>query len=193
MKAINEAIRIFAVASLALFSGQSANAQSISEREDRQAEAAELLEELAREDLPTWQSVENKLHRNWSRSGSATADMLLERARELIEQEKYQVALEHLTALTDHAPEFAEGWHLRATVFFNLEEYALAVSDIFTALSLNPHHYEALIGLGIIQEEMGNTDRALLAFEKAQEINPHRDQINQAIERLRLNLGRSTL
>lgn len=168
-------------------------AQSLSARAEDKAEAAELLAELGSETLPTWEAVENKLLRMWSRSGSDTADLMLQRGQDLIDEEKFLTALEHLTALTDHVPDFAEGWHARATAFFHLEEYGLAVDDIFRTLALNPDHFGALTGLGIIQEELGHPERALMAFEKAREINPHREQINQAIERLRLEIGRSTL
>ncbi len=168
-------------------------AQSLTANQTQQAEAADLLAELATEDLPTWKSVENKLLRIWSRSGSDTADLMLKRGQDLIDEEEYLTALEHLTALTDHAPDFAEGWHARATAFFHLEEFGLAIEDIFRALALNPNHFGALTGLGIMQEEMGNPERALLALEKAQELNPHREEVNQAIERLQLAIGRSTL
>lgn len=44
--------------------------------------------------------------------------------------EDYATAIEHLTALTDHAPNFAEGWHTRATAFYLIDEYGLALADL---------------------------------------------------------------
>ncbi|MEO0913072.1 MAG: tetratricopeptide repeat protein [Pseudomonadota bacterium] len=183
----------FAVALILALLPLAAPAQSLSALAEDEAEAEALLAELATAPLPTWESVENKILRIWSRSGSDTADLMLQRGQDLIEEEEFLTAVEHLTALTDHAPDFAEGWHARATAFFHLEEYGLAIEDIFRTLALNPHHFGALTGLGIMQEEMGQPERALLAFEKAQALNPHREQINQAIERLRIEIGRSTL
>ena len=72
-----------------------------------------------------------------------------------MEAQEYDVAIEHLTALTDHAPDFAEGWNARATAFYLIGEYALAVADIERALALNPRHFGAMSGLAFILEEIG--------------------------------------
>ena len=39
-------------------------------------------------------------------------DLLLERGRKAMSEGDTNTAIEHLTALTDHAPNFAEGWML---------------------------------------------------------------------------------
>lgn len=76
-----------------------------------------LLDRLAEPDLRNWQVVEDEIVMLWSRSGSASADYLLERGRAALADGDLSAAYNHLTALTDHAPEFAEGWNARATLF----------------------------------------------------------------------------
>ena len=61
------------------------------------------------------------------------------------------------------------------------------------ALALNPNHFSALSGLGIILEDAGDYEAALAAMEQAQAINPHREMIRDAIDRLNHRLGRATL
>ena len=178
---------------LGLALAQPLAAQSLSEEAERQAKIDELLVELAQPDLKTWEAVEQRLIRLWEQSGSPTADLLLKRGEEAIQAEDYATAIEHLTALTDHAPNFAEGWHLRATAFYLAQEHGLAIADLRRALSLNPQHFSALTGLGIILEDSGDYEGALKAMELAKEINPHRDTVTDAIERLNHRLGRSTL
>lgn len=168
-------------------------AQSLSILEERAAQIDELLDELAQPDLETWEATENRIVGLWSRSGSETIDLLLERGQNALEAEDYQTAIEHLTAVTDHAPDFAEGWQLRATAFFSLGEYGLALDDLETALRLNPKHFGALAGLGVVLEEAGNFEVALKAFEYARELNPHRELITDAIERLESRLGKARL
>jgi Flp pilus assembly protein TadD len=129
----------------------------------------------------------------WSRSGSATADYLLSRGRAALDAGDTEAAYAHFTALTDHAPDFAEGWNARATMFFNANRYGPAISDIQRVLALEPRHFGALTGLGIILEEMGELDRALDAFRAAQAIHPHRDEINAAVARVERALGGQTL
>lgn len=180
------------LSALALFAAP-VPAQSLSAVAEREAEIDALLEELAQPDLRTWEAVEQKIFRLWSQSGSDTADLLLKRGQEAIEAEDYTTAIEHLTALIDHAPDFAEGWHTRATVFYNIGEYGLAMADIQRALALNPRHFGALMGVGIILEETGDYPLALRALRMASALNPHRENIREAIERLEYLIGESTL
>jgi len=76
-------------------------------------------------------------------------DLLLQRGQDALEEENYQAAIEHFTALTDHAPQFAEAWNMRATAFFLIDEYGLSIEDISRTLALNPKHFGALSGCGI--------------------------------------------
>lgn len=170
-----------------------AGAQSLSDLEERRARVDELLEDLARPDLRTWQATETKILGLWAHSGSETADLLLERGQAAIEREDYVTAVEHLTALTDHAPDFAEGWHARATAFYLMGEYGLALADLQRALALNPRHFAALSGMGIILEELGDDTLALEAMRAAYALNPHRETIRDAIKRLEYRLGEATL
>ena len=74
-----------------------------------------LFRELAKEDQPGWQQIEDAIIAEWSRSGSAAMDLLLTRGLSALGEDDIDLALEHFTALTDHAPDFAEGWNARAT------------------------------------------------------------------------------
>jgi Flp pilus assembly protein TadD len=152
-----------------------------------------LLSQLAEPDRGDWATIENQIMRIWSRSGSDSMDMLLRRGRDAIEAEDYAAAVEHLTALTDHAPDFAEGWHARATAFYMQGEFALAMADVERVLALNPRHYRAMSGLGFMLEDMGETDHALVAFRAAQALNPHMPDVRSAIERLERMTGGAEL
>jgi tetratricopeptide (TPR) repeat protein len=146
--------------------------------------ADELLDRLAQPDLRNWQVVEEEISTLWSRSGSATADYLLRRGRAAIEAGELDTAYQHLTALTDHAPEFAEGWNARATLFYQADRYGPAIADIQRVLALEPRHFGALTGLGIMLEDIGDLDGALEALTAAQSIHPHREDISRAVNRV---------
>lgn len=151
-----------------------------------------MLEELARPDLEDWERQEERVLNHWSKSGSIAMDLLLQRGRDALDAEDYGAAIEHFTALTDHAPEFAEGWNMRATAFFLIEEFGLAIEDIGRTLALNPRHFGALNGLGVILEQLDDYQNALLAYRAAYAINPHRENLVEAIERLEIEVeGRS--
>jgi len=144
----------------------------------------ELLSELADPNNEDWKKLEKQVQDAWSKSGSRTVDHLLKRGRDAMDAEDYAAALEHFTAVTDHAPDFAEGWNGRATVFFFMDQYGLSIEDIERVLALNPQHYSALTGLGIMLERMGDEASALDAFREAQALHPHQELVNEAIERL---------
>lgn len=151
------------------------------------AQAAELdrlfadLGDPARDD---WQLVEDEIWRQWSRSGSAAMDLLLERGRDAMEAGDYAAAVEHLTALVDHAPDFPEGWNARATAYFHAGLYGPSIEDIRHTLILEPRHFGALSGLGMILEEVGRPDQALQAWLAVRAIHPHMPGLDEAIERL---------
>ncbi len=145
---------------------------------------AELLAQLADPDLPRWQRVERELLGEWSKSGSASMDLLLQRGRDALQAGDTEAAIEHLTALIDHAPAFAEGYNARATAYYQAGHFGPSMEDIARVLSLNPNHFAALSGLGLILEETGFHDRALEAFRAAHAIHPHQPGIRTSLERL---------
>lgn len=151
-------------------------------------DVSELLERLKDPETSNWEAVEQRVYEAWSQSGSPAMDLLLTRGRDALEAEQYEEAIEHFTALTDHAPEFAEGWNARATAYYLANMYGPSIADIRVTLSLNPQHFGALAGLGLMMSELGYDEFALEAYKEAQTIHPHRPNINEAVERLEQEL-----
>lgn len=153
----------------------------------------ELLQQLVQSTPDQAISIDRQLKALWSLSGSASADLLLERGREALDDGDATAAIEHLTALTDHAPDFAEGWHLRASAFFGVERFGMAAADLEHALTLNPNNYEAIYGLGLIFEIVGQPDKAFQAYERALSIHPHHEEVTNAVNRLKPQVEGSPL
>ena len=149
-----------------------------------EAELDALFKRLQSADSETWEPIEQEIWAEWSNSGSAAADLLLNRGRSAMAAGDLEAAIEHLTALTDYAPDFAEGWNARATAYFQANLYGPSVDDIGRVLALNPRHFGALSGLGMILEELGYEKEALKAYREVQEIHPHRPNVQEAIDRL---------
>lgn len=159
---------------------------------DLQDEAA-LLAQLAEADPAEALRIDRQLQAIWSRSGSPAMDLLLSRARDAVEAGDTQAAIEHLTALTDHAPDFAEGWHARASAYYSANLFGPAVADLERALTLNPNNYDAIYGLGSILEAFGDPTRAYEAYLRVQALHPHHEQVTQALERLRPRIEGTSL
>lgn len=149
-----------------------------------EARLDELFELLQEEQLPNWEVIQDEIWLEWSRSGSSSMDLLLRRGREALDAGEIELAIEHLTALTDHAPEFAEGFNARAMAFFRKGLYGPAIADLQQVLVLNPRHFGALSGLGAIYEQTGMNELAFKAFSAARTIQPHDPDLKEAVERL---------
>jgi tetratricopeptide (TPR) repeat protein len=128
--------------------------------------------------------IEREIWAEWSKSGSPAMDLLLKRGRDAMEAGDTAAAIEHLTALIDHAPGFAEGWNARATAYFQAGLFGPSVADIAQTLKLNPRHFGALSGFGIILEETGRDDEALEVYRAALAIHPRLTSVEESIERL---------
>ena len=102
----------------------------------------------------------------------------------------YSGALGSFAQIIDADPEFAEGWNKRATVHWLMENYEESLVDIEHTLRLEPRHFGALSGRGLVYIELENWEGALEAFEAALAVNPQMrgPQINA--EALRLMLER---
>lgn len=146
---------------------------------------ADLLGELAEAENETVaQRLENRLITQWSKSGSAAMDLLLKRGRDALEVDDLDAALEHFRALTDHAPDFAEGWHGLALAHFEAERFGPAMDALERVLALNPHHLGALRGVGAINEQIGEDALAYAAFERVLRLRPHDEDVEKAMARL---------
>ena len=173
----------FAVASrllaavTALFLGAGALAAQDADMDD-------LFARLQKADEAEAARIERLIVIEWSKSGSPAMDLLLQRGREALDNGDTEAAIEHLTALTDHAPDFAEGWNALATAWYTEGEFGPSVEDIARTLTLNPRHFGALAGLGMIFEEIGEPEKALEVYKAALAIHPHMQGVSEAVKRI---------
>ncbi len=137
--------------------------------------------------------IEERIVAQWARSGSAAMDLLLQRGSDALEAGDAQAAVEHFTAAIDHAPDFAEAYHGRATAYFLLDHYGPALDDLRQALVLEPRHFGALRGFAVILETIGQDEEALEVYRRIMDIHPHLEQARPALERLEEKLRGRTL
>ncbi len=145
----------------------------------------DLFEDLLVADENSWEDIEKQIWTQWSKSGSKSMDYLLERGRAEMDKGNVNEAIGHFSALIDHAPDFAEGWNARATAWFVADRYGLSIADIRQTLLLEPRHFGALAGLGMIMERMDRPEAALQVYQEAEKIHPHRPDVKAALERLK--------
>lgn len=134
---------------------------------------------------PAGKAIETEILTRFNQSGSATADLLLSWAAEAIEAKKFPRALDILDQIIVLKPDFAEAWNKRATVSYMLEDYPASLAAIRQTLALEPRHFGALSGLGMILQSMDRKEQAIEVYQKALAIDPQLDRVRQSLEELR--------
>jgi tetratricopeptide (TPR) repeat protein len=129
--------------------------------------------------------IEAKIWRIWSQSGSATVDILLERAEAAEAAGNIRLARSFLDQAVQILPDYAEAYNRRAVLAFDADDRAAALEDIEEALEREPRHFGALSALGMIYESMGHKRAALEAYKAALAIDPFFDQAKQGAARLK--------
>ena len=138
-------------------------------------------------------AVATQIKRIWMHSGSDTADLLMERADTALEHQDTPLSVELLDRLIVLAPDWAEAWNRRATLFYLMDDYPRAMSDIAETLNREPRHYGAISGMGLIFLQRGNKKLAYEAFERVLTIYPQLETARKAVEELRPEVEGSPL
>ncbi|MDQ8726904.1 tetratricopeptide repeat protein [Bradyrhizobium sp. LHD-71] len=128
--------------------------------------------------------VEGRIWALWTQTPSDTTMLLMTRAKTAIERKQPEVALKLLDKVVRLKPDYVEGWNRRATIYYLQNDYAKSLADIREVLKREPRHFGALAGLGMIMQEVGDDKRALDAFRKALEINPHIEKLPEMVKSL---------
>jgi tetratricopeptide (TPR) repeat protein len=117
----------------------------------------------------------------WSDSGSASINVMMQWANDAIKANNYPVALDFLDQLLVLQPDYAEGWNRRATLHFMMDNYAKSMADIEKTLQLEPRHYGALAGMGQIFIALDKKELALRSYERALEVYPMMRNLQQQV------------
>ena len=116
--------------------------------------------------------IAGRIWEEWSRSGSASIDLMMGWSKTAMDNKKFDVALDFLDQVVTMEPTYAEGWNRRATVHFMMQNYAKSMSDINHTLQIEPRHFGALSGMGQIMKNTGSEELALKAWERVLDIYP---------------------
>ena len=149
-----------------------------------------LFAELARAaDEDEAREVESKIWRAWAESGVEAADRMLAVASEAMSRGAFAPALALLNSALETSSDFAEAWNKRATLYYLIGEHDLAVQDIRRTLTLEPRHFGALSGLGMICLQRSDEAGALKAFRDALAVHPYLSGAQDAVDNLSGALG----
>lgn len=145
----------------------------------------EILNRLARaDDSATAQLLAEEAQARFRHSGSASVDLILARGMQAQAQGDLALASDFYADLTELAPDFAEGWNMRATLEFQRGDLQGALDDMAKAIDLQPRNFAALANLGQLLERMQQDRAALQAYEDALKVHPFLEPALKGKERL---------
>jgi tetratricopeptide (TPR) repeat protein len=137
--------------------------------------------------------IERKIWEAWSKSDSDTLDALMQGGIAVMEKGDYARAAQIFSSMIELKPDFAEAYNKRATVRFLAGDYPGSVADIERTLKLEPRHFGALSGLGLIMERLDNLPEALRAYRRALAANPHLADAPDKLKELRRRIDAKEL
>ena len=137
------------------------------------------------DDLAVAKSIERDIWGIWTRSGDEAIDREMEKGLNAMDLGNAKAALTVFDSVVKKAPEYAEGWNKRATIYYYMNEYEASIRDVEKTLALEPRHFGALAGLGSIYLETGKEQDALKALEKALAVHPHLVFVKMRLNKLK--------
>lgn len=118
------------------------------------------------------------------RSGSDTADLVMQRAVTAMEAKDFSTATNLLDKAITLRPGWAEAWNKRATVRYLADDDTGSMADIGHVLAIEPRHFGALSGMGLILHRNGEDKAALTVLRRAAGINPQDAQVKTMVDEL---------
>jgi tetratricopeptide (TPR) repeat protein len=129
-------------------------------------------------------AIEGRIWAQWTVSKSDTTNLLMSRVKTAVDAKDTDLALKLLDMILELNPSYVEGWNRRATLRYMRKEFGQSLGDIRHVLAIEPRHFGALTGLGLILQELGDDKQALEAYRKALAINPHLSRVPDLIKSL---------
>lgn len=133
--------------------------------------------------------IAQQIWAEWNKSGSATVDLLMGWAGEAMQAEKNILAEDLLTQVIVIAPGYAEAWNRRATLYFSTGKISESIADIERVLEIEPRHFGALSGLGIILQRTSQERKALEVWKRVLAIYPSNQSAQKAVIELEEELA----
>ena len=130
-------------------------------------------------------AIEQTIWAIWRQRDNAEIDAQMSFGIETMNNGALKLSLEAFDVIVRRDPEYAEGWNKRATVHYLMGNFDASVHDISKTLALEPRHFGALSGMGLIYSAIGKEEAAIKVWERALTINPHMLSIKALADELR--------
>ena len=154
--------------------------------DDRINKLNKLFNDLKIKNSSSANKAEQKIWKIWSTHPSdEKLTLLLEEGSNLVNNEKYNQAIDVFSKAINLDPLWAEAWNKRATVLFLSGEFERSQKDIDKVLELEKRHFGALAGQGLVNIHLKNYEKAIESYKKAKEIYPSMKSPDMMIKQIK--------
>ena len=116
---------------------------------------------------------ESKIWHIWMEHYDPEVESAMFQGVEAMKLQQFEQAFGHFSLLIKIAPDYAEGWNKRATVLYLMGRFKESQADVLRTLKLEPRHFGALSGQGLIRIALQDWTGAIYFLELALKINPY--------------------
>ena len=143
-------------------------------------------------DLPTIRAAENQIWEIWLQHENSDVEQIMQMGIQRMNYQRYSEAMLIFNQVITSYPDYAEAWNKRATLQYLIGNLDSSITDIEKTLELEPRHFGALSGLGLVYIQRNELNKAKKAFEDLIKIHPNspsaRQNLDLVNEKLHFNL-----
>jgi tetratricopeptide (TPR) repeat protein len=138
-------------------------------------------------------AIERRIWGIWIEAGDPEIDQLMTIGAAAMSAQEFPAALSAFDRIVEKRPDFAEGWNRRATLYYLMGEYQKSLDDIDRTLALEPRHFGALSGLGLVNLELNREADAAKAYQRFLEIDPQNENARKNLDAINAVLMRKSI
>jgi tetratricopeptide (TPR) repeat protein len=138
-------------------------------------------------------AIERQIWNIWVEAGDPAIDQLMTAGSESMLARDFPAALVAYNRVVAQRPDFAEGWNQRATLYYLMGEYQKSLDDIARTLALEPRHFGALSGLGLVNIKLERMADAAKAFERYLDVDPRNQDARDTLDMINAVLKRKSI
>ena len=136
--------------------------------------------------------IEAQIWEIWLQHPNPDVERLMQLGTQRMNAQAVSEAMVVFTQLTINYPNYAEAWNKRATLHYLIGEQEASEADIKKTLKLEPRHFGALSGLGLVYLQRNELSKAKQAFEDLIAVHPNspnaKTNLDLVDEQLRLGV-----
>jgi tetratricopeptide (TPR) repeat protein len=109
----------------------------------------------------------------WNETNDIKIEEDFYRGVESMQNRDLITSITFFTKVVKNNPDFAEGWNKRATAYFMNGEFDKSMLDINQTLKLEPRHFGAMDGMGLIFMHLQQYNEAIKIYDQMLKISPN--------------------